>query len=129
VSDPLPAALAGAGFTWTCTPSAGSACSPTGTGDITDTVTVAAGGSVVYTLTGTTPADVSGDIVNSATVTPPPGAVDANCAAGCTASNTSHQAASALAVTGMQLAALAGNGVLLVLAGLLLLIPARRRRT
>ena len=99
VSDPLPAALAGAGFTWTCAPSAGSACTPSGSGDIDDTVTVAPGGQIVYTVTGTVPAGVQGGLSNTATVTPPPGATDPGCTPSCSSTvDTSGSPHTALSV-------------------------------
>jgi uncharacterized repeat protein (TIGR01451 family) len=88
VSDPLPTALAGAGFTWTCAPSSGSTCTTQGSGDITDTVTIPAGGQVVYTVTGTVPLTTTGTLDNTATVTPPPGNTDPGCAPSCTGTNT-----------------------------------------
>jgi uncharacterized repeat protein (TIGR01451 family) len=130
VADSLPAVISGAGFSWTCQPSSGSSCQKSGIGDISDTVTVAADGSVVYTVTGTVPAGATGAIVNTASVTPPPGAVDVKCGAGCSASTTNEAAPTMLAQTGMQLAALSGQALLLILGGLLLLlVSVRRKRT
>jgi uncharacterized repeat protein (TIGR01451 family) len=83
VSDPLPAALAGAGFTWTCTPSVGSTCTATGVGDVVETVDVAAGGQLVYTITGTVPSNTRGSLTNTATVTPPAASNDAACSPSC----------------------------------------------
>jgi uncharacterized repeat protein (TIGR01451 family) len=100
VSDPLPAALAGQGFTWTCTASTGSACTPSGDGNIVDTVTVAAGGQLTYTLTGTVPPSAQTTLANTATVTPPVGATDNGCPANCTATaTTTADPTLALAVT------------------------------
>ena len=86
VTDPLPAAL-GTGFTWTCTATAGSACTATGSGNISDTATIVAGGTLTYTITGTVPAGTTGTIIDTATVTPPPGAFDPGCTPDCQASN------------------------------------------
>jgi uncharacterized repeat protein (TIGR01451 family) len=84
VSDPLPAALAGAGFTWTCSATAGSSCTASGSGSINDTnVAVDVGGTLTYTVTGTVPASVSGTLTNTATVTPPPGTTDSGCSPSC----------------------------------------------
>ena len=88
VSDPLPAALSAAGFTWTCAPAPGSTCTASGSGDITDTVTIPAGGNLVYTVTGTVPASVQTGLTNTATVTPPPGTTDPGCTPGCAATAT-----------------------------------------
>ncbi len=86
VSDPLPAALTTGGFKWTCAPSAGSSCTPSGSGGINDTkAAVAVGGTLTYTLTGTVPLATSGAVVNTATVTPPAGTEDPECTPSCTA--------------------------------------------
>ena len=89
VSDPLPVALAGHGFTWTCTPSAGSSCTASGSGDIVDTVDIPAGGSVVYTITGTVPSSTTGALINTAVATPPPGTTAPTCTPSCSGSNSS----------------------------------------
>ncbi|MET7376367.1 DUF11 domain-containing protein, partial [Micromonospora arida] len=81
LTDPLPAPLAG--FTWTCEASAGSTCTASGTGNINDTVTVLAGGTVTYTISGTVPSGTTGDLSNTATLTPPPGAIDPDCTPNC----------------------------------------------
>ena len=86
VADPLPAALASA--TWTCAPSTGSSCAATGTGNIHDTVSVAKGGTVTYTITGTVPPDQNATLTNTATVTPPAGVYDENCDPNCSATAT-----------------------------------------
>jgi uncharacterized repeat protein (TIGR01451 family) len=87
IADPLPSALAGAGFTWTCTATAGSTCSASGSGNITDTVNIAAGGTLTYTVTGTVPAAASTSLTNTVTVTPPSGTTDPGCTPNCTATN------------------------------------------
>nr|WP_052165663.1 DUF11 domain-containing protein [Micromonospora purpureochromogenes] len=81
VADTLPLA----GFGWTCEASTGSACTASGTGDVTDTVTVRAGGTLTYTITGTVPAGTTGDLTNTATITPPSGAADPDCTPNCSA--------------------------------------------
>ncbi len=86
VSDAIPSSITGA--TWTCAAGAGASCAAAGTGDIADSVTIPAGGSVVYTVTGTVTAGTTGAVVNTATVTPPPGTRDDTCADGCGASVT-----------------------------------------
>src|SRR5262249_14979934 len=66
-----------AGFTWTCTPSAGAACgTPSGTGSIDALVTLPAGTHGTFTVTGTVPADTTGALTNAATVAPPVGVTD-----------------------------------------------------
>lgn len=52
---------------WTCVPSAGSNCNAVGRGDVRDTVDLAAGGSVTYSISGTT--SQIGTLTNTATVT------------------------------------------------------------
>ncbi|HMF95002.1 MAG TPA: hypothetical protein VKE96_11940 [Vicinamibacterales bacterium] len=75
VIDTLPAALTGA--TWTCTGAGGGACSmPAGSGNINATVDVPVGGAVTFRVTATVAADAVGVLVNTATVTPGPGASD-----------------------------------------------------
>ena len=100
VSDPLPAALAGGGFTWTCAAAPGSTCgAAAGTGSVTDAPTIASGGSVVYTVTGTVPSAASGTISNTATVTPPANATDPGCSPSCSSTATDPEAAPALSLT------------------------------
>ena len=57
--------------TWTCTPTVGATCTagPVA-GDINDMVDIAAGGSVVYTATGTIDPMFTGQVSNTADVTP-----------------------------------------------------------
>ncbi|MFJ8043545.1 glycine-rich protein, partial [Kitasatospora sp. NPDC096147] len=87
VRDTLPTAIRA--FSWSCAASGGSSCgSPaTGTGDIATTVNLRAGGQVVYTLTGTVPADATGSLDNRATVTPPGGTADPGCTPNCTSTS------------------------------------------
>ena len=51
VTDAIPPILLGA--TWTCVASAGSSCTPSGTGSINDTVNLLVGGTATYSLQGT----------------------------------------------------------------------------
>jgi uncharacterized repeat protein (TIGR01451 family) len=95
VSDPLPAALAGAGFTWTCSATAGSSCAASGSGDVNDAPSgsypgpsVAPGGTLTYTVTGTVPLATSGSLSNTATVTPPTGTQDPECTPSCSATTS-----------------------------------------
>jgi uncharacterized repeat protein (TIGR01451 family) len=76
VADMLPATLLGA--TWTCSASAGSTCTPSGSGNINDSVDLAVGGTATYTVTGIISPDATGPISNTATVTPPAGGADPN---------------------------------------------------
>jgi uncharacterized repeat protein (TIGR01451 family) len=137
VDDPLPPDLAGAGFTWTCTPSAGSSCTANGTGSIHDTATVAAGGTLTYTITGTVPPGTTATLANTAIVTPPPGTTDPGCDA-CTATVADPPAAGLIIPTdlgqwqpGPPAAPAATALVLITLTGLGLGATAatRRRRT
>jgi uncharacterized repeat protein (TIGR01451 family) len=88
VSDPLPAALANGGFTWTCVASAGSTCTASGSGDISDKVNVMAGGTLTYTVTGTVPTSASGTLINTVTLTPASGTSDSACTPSCSATST-----------------------------------------
>ena len=76
VQDTLPAPVAA--FTWTCTPvTAGASCATAnGSGNIDALVTLPAGGSVTFTVTGTVPGGTAGVITNTATVTAPVGVTD-----------------------------------------------------
>ena len=64
---------------WTCKSSAGSSCSPMGRGDVRDVATLAASGSVTYTIIGTAPAN-NVTLTNTASVTPPASFVETNAA-------------------------------------------------
>lgn len=77
VSDLLPAGITTAN--WTCTPSGvGASCTTSGTGAINDTVNLPRDGSVTYTLTMNVPANFTGNLANTATVTVPPFIEDPN---------------------------------------------------
>ncbi len=66
------------GATWTCAASStNSSCSPSGLGDIADTVTIVAGDELVYTVTGTVAA-LAGDVENIATIEEGPNFLDAD---------------------------------------------------
>lgn len=69
VLDTPPAGLNG--FSWTCTPSSGSACTASGTGAINDLANVLNGGQVVYNVTATVAQGVTGTISNTATASHP----------------------------------------------------------
>ncbi len=75
VTDDFPDELLG--VTWTCVADMVSSCTagPVA-GDISDTVDIPSGGSVVYTATGTVDESATGTLFNSATVTVPSGYED-----------------------------------------------------
>lgn len=77
VSDPVTALPQVSSAAWTCVGSGGATC-PTGTntGNITGTVDLPVGGTVTYTLVVKLNSTASGDLVNTATVTPPVGTTD-----------------------------------------------------
>jgi uncharacterized repeat protein (TIGR01451 family) len=75
VVDTLPAELSGA--TWTCSASAGGACTANGSGSINDTaVDLPAGAVATYSLTATVAASASGTLSNTASVAIPSNTVD-----------------------------------------------------
>jgi uncharacterized repeat protein (TIGR01451 family) len=78
VTDTVPAGLAGA--TWTCTPTGGSTCTASGTGNISETVTLPAGSIVTFRLTGTVTGTAPSTLTNTARVAVPPGTSDPNTA-------------------------------------------------
>ena len=61
---------------WTCSSSGGATCTASGSGDISDTITLPAFGVITYTVTGTLPALVTNTLINTATVTAPLGVTD-----------------------------------------------------
>lgn len=75
VTDVFPAVLTNVTFT---SVAAGGATGNTaaGTGNINDTVSLPAGSSITYTVTGTVPPSATGSLSNTATVTPPAGITD-----------------------------------------------------
>lgn len=74
VVDAFPADITS--VTWTCVGTGGATCTPGGTGDINDTVTVPPFGSVVYSAAATVDAFAGGYLVNTATVAPAMGITD-----------------------------------------------------
>ena len=74
VSDLVPAAVTSA--SWSCAPSAGASCTASGTGNINQTVTVPAGGSLSYTVVASIASSAASDLVNNATVAVPSGTSD-----------------------------------------------------
>ena len=66
VVDAFPAAFTGA--SWICTVQGGASCPPAGSGAVlADTVSLPAGGAVVYTVTGVVAPGTTGTLTNSAT--------------------------------------------------------------
>jgi uncharacterized repeat protein (TIGR01451 family) len=145
VDDPL-TQLQGAGFIWTCVATIGSTCgAPSGGTPLHDTPTIAAGGSVTYTVTGIVPVGTTGVLTNTVTADPPPGASDPGCDPNCTATNvnptpatlatvasptvTSPTVASptTLALTGASLISLLAMATVFISAGLALIALTRRR--
>jgi uncharacterized repeat protein (TIGR01451 family) len=70
------------GLAWSCLAAGapGSSCAAAGSGAVSDAATLPAGGAVTYTLTGTVDPCALGELVASASVAPPPGALDLNLA-------------------------------------------------
>ena len=66
------------GANWTCAGAGGGTCPPSGSGNINVGVNLPVGASVTFTLTGTVAPTATGNLVNTATVTPPAGIVDPN---------------------------------------------------
>ena len=65
VADTLPASLTG---TWTCVGAGGGTCTAAGSGNLSDTVNLPAGGSVTYTVNATVSPSATGTLSNTATV-------------------------------------------------------------
>jgi len=74
VTATLPPALLNA--TWTCTPSAGSSCAATGTGNISDTVGLLSSGTLTYSLTATIDPAATGSLTNTVAIALAAGATD-----------------------------------------------------
>ncbi|MHB8883363.1 MAG: IPTL-CTERM sorting domain-containing protein [Thermodesulfovibrionales bacterium] len=74
VLDTMPVGITG--FNWTCSASAGSGCTASGSGNINDSVNVLSGGTVTYTVNATVSAAATGSLVNTATVAVPAGTTD-----------------------------------------------------
>lgn len=68
----------GATTAWSCTASPGASCTPSGSGDIIDSVTLPVAGSVTYTATVTISPLAVGVLTNTATVAPSVGELDPN---------------------------------------------------
>lgn len=63
---------------WSCVATGGSSCTASGSGDISDVVTVAPGGTLTYTAIATVDAGATGYLTNTATVDPAAGITDLN---------------------------------------------------
>ena len=99
VSDTLPTPLQTAGFTWTCAPSTGSDCTPSGSGDVTDTVDVVSGGNIVYTISGIVPTGTLATLSNTASASPPTGTTDAFCVSVCSSTVSNVVARDSISIT------------------------------
>ena len=75
LTDEFPAEIEGP-ITWSCLSTPGSWCTPSGEGDIVDTVDLLSGGAVIYSALGTVGSAVTGTIVNTATIEAPAGLGD-----------------------------------------------------
>lgn len=78
VLDAPPAILGG--VSWTCAASPGSSCPASGPGGIDQAVDLLANGTATFTLIGTLDAAATGSLVNTASVTVPPGVTDPSAA-------------------------------------------------
>lgn len=76
VFDTIPSTLTNA--TWTCAPSIGASCTPSGSGNINDTVNMPASGSITYTVIAKVASNATTSVVNSASTIPPSGLIDPN---------------------------------------------------
>lgn len=79
VAGALVQSVAPAGVTfgnWTCVASAGSICAASGSGNLSTTATLLAGGTLTYRIAATVSATATGRLATTATVTPPAGVVD-----------------------------------------------------
>ncbi len=74
VADTFPSQIASA--TWVCSATGSAACSASGNGNINDTVDMPVGSTLTYTVTATVTAGATGNLVNTATVTPPTGVIE-----------------------------------------------------
>ncbi|MCQ4165695.1 proprotein convertase P-domain-containing protein [Tahibacter sp. P2K] len=73
VADTFPASLT---CTWTCVGAGGGTCTASGSGNISDTVNLPAGGSVTHTASCAISAAATGSLGNTATVAAPAGVTD-----------------------------------------------------
>ena len=76
VADDVPAELAG--VTWTCAAAGGGSCTPSGSDDIAEAVLLPPGATVLFGIVGSLDPAATGTLVNTATVTPEAGVIDAD---------------------------------------------------
>lgn len=76
VADTFPAFIGG--VTWTAVASAGSSCTASGTGAISDTVYLKSGGTATYSATGVLDPSAAGPQSNTASASPASGTTDSN---------------------------------------------------
>jgi uncharacterized repeat protein (TIGR01451 family) len=74
VVDTFPAALQGA--TWTCAAGGGASCAASGAGSLSQAVNLPVNGTVTFLVTGLVAADATGELANTATITPTGGVTD-----------------------------------------------------
>jgi len=74
VYDIFPSSLTG--ISWTCAPDTGAACTASGTGNISDVVTIPVAGKLVYTVIAHVGSSVTTSVANTAAVVAPAGVVD-----------------------------------------------------
>lgn len=100
VSDPLPTGIPAANVSYTAVASSGAATNVSGTqtGAINDLVSLPSGGTVTYTAVVNIPSSFTGNLVNTATVTPPANITDTDTGNN-TATDTNTPATSDLRVT------------------------------
>jgi len=98
VTNVFPSSLTG--VTWTAVGSPGSVFSPSGVGEIHETIDLPVGGTITYTATGTVDPNATGTLSNRATVEAPAGIVD-----------QTPENDTAVDVNTLTLAATAGNGI------------------
>ncbi|MEP7201973.1 MAG: hypothetical protein ABI894_05150, partial [Ilumatobacteraceae bacterium] len=74
IADAVPGGAAS--MNWTCTTSPGSACTASGTGAMSDTISLLPGGTATYQIIVDISSAAVGNLVNTATVNAPPGVTD-----------------------------------------------------
>jgi hypothetical protein len=122
VTDNFPAAITG--VTWTAVYAGGASGPASGSGNLNASVNIPVGGSVTFTATGTVSPSASGNLANTATVTPPNGVSDPT-PGNNSATDTDTQAVVAAPVATPTLS----EWGMIVMAGVLLAAAHRLRRT
>jgi uncharacterized repeat protein (TIGR01451 family) len=97
VADTFPASLT---CTWTCAGAGGGTCTPSGSGNLNDTVNLPSGGSVTYTASCTVSGAATGTLSNTATVTAPANVTDPTPGNNSATDNDTITAAPGASVTG-----------------------------